>query len=170
MGPTDLFSQSILAISIALWAFATVPTVVFCQSPDPCSCSGGGFEIFAEFCQNETASANVTKIAKEEFGSVFEALDDDINTILASLVVTIIVVLVFAVAFQFNRADAARKERDEVEERRRELLKANAKIQEELDLNALSAEQTEMVQSEAARLQEEIPRRFLISHRGWWSC
>ena len=53
-----MWSESIGGIMLVLWAFRLTPTVVFCTSPgDPCSCTGGGFEIYAPFC-NVTALPN----------------------------------------------------------------------------------------------------------------
>ena len=35
----------------ALWMFSSIPTPLFCATSDPCSCVGGGFEIYSKLCQ-----------------------------------------------------------------------------------------------------------------------
>ena len=55
-------SCSMMALSMAFWSFSTLPTPIFCTSPhNPCSCSGGGFQIFKSFCAAAAAAAEATK-------------------------------------------------------------------------------------------------------------
>ncbi len=45
------------ALAFGFWAFTTLPTPVFCTSQhDPCSCKGGGFQIFKPFCDAAAAT------------------------------------------------------------------------------------------------------------------
>ena len=39
-----------LAILFILWAFHLGPSPFFCTSPDPCTCKGGGYEIYYNYC------------------------------------------------------------------------------------------------------------------------
>ena len=42
---------NLLSLACAFWAFSTLPTPFFCTSQhNPCSCMGGGFQIFQPFC------------------------------------------------------------------------------------------------------------------------
>ena len=51
-------SHSVQALACAFWAFSLLPSPVFCNSEhDPCSCKGGGFEIFKPFCDAAAAAA-----------------------------------------------------------------------------------------------------------------
>ena len=90
-------SQSMLAFVLALHAMATVPTPIFCTSPHPCSCKGGGFDLYESFCEaaargNETAvngtsnsstlptsTGNITA-AKAEYEPLFSFLGKDAPT------------------------------------------------------------------------------------------
>ena len=112
-------ADSVVSITIMIWAFKQIPTAAFCtSSTDPCSCEGGGFEIYAPFCNaalfnyesNETTSgastSNVTTVkdvqalqaAKTEFPSIFDALAGKITVILVSVGVVVLVVVVFTFA------------------------------------------------------------------------
>ena len=51
---------SLLALGAAFWAFSNLPTPVFCVSQhDPCSCVGGGFDIFTPLCIAAAADAEM---------------------------------------------------------------------------------------------------------------
>ena len=44
-------TSSLTALAGAFWAFSTLPTPIFCTlQHDPCSCVGGGFQIFKPLC------------------------------------------------------------------------------------------------------------------------
>ena len=44
---------------MTFWAFSTLPSRFFCTSElDPCSCTGGGFEIFNKFCEAAATSSS----------------------------------------------------------------------------------------------------------------
>ena len=47
-------SQAFVATAVGIFAFASLPTAVFCESSNPCTCSGGGFEIYGPFCNSTT--------------------------------------------------------------------------------------------------------------------
>ena len=47
----------LMALFTAFWAFSTLPTPFFCSSQhDPCSCAGGGFQIFKPLCDAVAAT------------------------------------------------------------------------------------------------------------------
>ena len=47
------------ALGFAFWAFSTLPTPFFCTSQhDPCSCVGGGFQIFRPLCDAASTSTS----------------------------------------------------------------------------------------------------------------
>ena len=55
-------SGNLLALAMAFWAFSTLPTPFFCTSQhDPCSCVGGGFQIFRPLCDAATSSEEAIK-------------------------------------------------------------------------------------------------------------
>ena len=84
---------------MSIWAFATIPTPIFCKSTDPCSCTGasgrlhGGFEIVEAFCVEPNSTENVTRIAMAAYDSVFASVGEEVTVILASILVTFITVL-----------------------------------------------------------------------------
>ena len=57
--------SNLMALNAVFWAFSTLPTPFFCTSQhDPCSCMGGGFQIFQPFC-GASASAASEEATKE---------------------------------------------------------------------------------------------------------
>ena len=46
-----MVSQGAFAVCISLTAMSTAPTKIFCASPDPCSCQGGGFDLYTPLCR-----------------------------------------------------------------------------------------------------------------------
>ena len=53
---------NLFALALAFWAFSTLPTPLFCTSQhDPCSCVGGGFQIFTPLCDAATSSEEAIK-------------------------------------------------------------------------------------------------------------
>ena len=54
--------QTSVSLFMAIWAFASVPSPLYCTSTDPCSCQGAGFGIYEPFCQaiSNTNSTNFT--------------------------------------------------------------------------------------------------------------
>ena len=52
-------SCNLVALAFAFWAFSTLPTPFFCTSQhDPCSCTGGGFQIFRPLCDAASTSTS----------------------------------------------------------------------------------------------------------------
>ena len=87
-------------MSLSLPAMATVPTIIFCKSIDPCSCLGGGFYLYDTLCQardglgnslngttstsqNVSASTNIT-VLEHEYGSTFSFLGKDSMAVVVS--------------------------------------------------------------------------------------
>ena len=57
-------TDSMMSINVTLWAFKLFPTIAFCTSAeDACSCKGGGFEVYAAFC-------NVTSMGAVDEGNL----------------------------------------------------------------------------------------------------
>ena len=81
----------ICATGIVLWTFSRIPTALFCDDPNPCSCldlgtgasRGSNFEIYREVCttcgSNDTSTcANFTAIASARFAkSPSDGMDAD---------------------------------------------------------------------------------------------
>ena len=139
---TDAFwgmhiSQGFSAFSLALQAMATIPTPLFCSSPDPCSCVGGGIEeMYTEFCTQKEPLGNITNssakvfranitAAKTKYQSLFAFLGEDSTTVMVSLGVIIITGVLFITARMSARVNIAEKRRQEAEAQ-------NAKIRKEL--------------------------------------
>ena len=119
------------------------PNILFCTSPvDPCSCSGGGYEIYEKLCfakktndeREAKTNLNSTEMAttsndtdfnqaQAEFAGVFDALGDNTTAILVSLGVILGTGAVFTVAHLFNLLEVAKTEAREAEQREVELLK-----------------------------------------------
>ena len=125
--------DGLLATTVVIWAFKLVPTAIWCTSPtDPCSCTGGGFEIYESFCVpasttkvgNETVNTTTASVeqARQEFQGIFSSLaGDDITTVVISISVVFAVATVLALAFFYQeRAEAAAraKELTELKEER----------------------------------------------------
>ena len=59
-------SASSCSLYLAFWAFSTLPSPFFCVAEhDPCSCTGGGFQIFKPFCDAAPAATTASCIAKQ---------------------------------------------------------------------------------------------------------
>ena len=64
------FSTNLAALAFAFWAFSTLPTPFFCTSQhDPCSCVGGGFQIFRPLCDAASTNTSAAKEAIKELRS-----------------------------------------------------------------------------------------------------
>merc|ERR1711965_444932 len=66
VNPGNFFGLHLIAnlsaLAFAFWAFSTLPTPFFCTSQhDPCSCVGGGFQIFRPLCNAATSSEEAIK-------------------------------------------------------------------------------------------------------------
>ena len=130
-------SQGVASLALALQAMVTIPTALFCSSPDPCSCVGGGIEeIYTEFCTQQEPLGNITNssakalranitAAKSKYQSLFAFLGEDSTTLMVSLGVVIITGVLFITARMSIRVTIAEK-------RRREAEVQNAKIRKEL--------------------------------------
>ena len=88
---------------MSIWCFKQFPTVIFCSNQkDPCTCTGGGFEIYDKFClkpATNLTSVNVSGLgeaAKEEYQSIFDALAGDAGTVLLGITTVFVVTSVFA--------------------------------------------------------------------------
>ena len=97
----SLTFQGVLATCVSLPAMATIPTIIFCDSPDPCSCVGGGFYLYAPLCEardgrgdslntttgnshnNVTLSTNIT-LLQNEYGSILSFLGEDSTAVVVS--------------------------------------------------------------------------------------
>ena len=149
-------AQMWVAYGFALQAMVTIPTPIFCSSPDPCSCEGGGFELYEPLCAaaaaaaaakglNET-DANASKTApsinttevQNEYVSLFDFLGDDTTTVLVSVGVVVIIGVTFALLRLLLGLQKANKEKlmaqrkqEEAEQRELELLEQKKRIEEQ---------------------------------------
>ena len=166
--------QGFVAIMSTCWAFKLIPNAIFCTSPtDPCSCLGGGFEIYNRFCNktndNRTKAPSVDQ-AEKEFKGIFDALEGDSETILVSVGMVALTAAVFALAHSQLKVTEIKRVRDALEtekvlllEQKVELQEQNKKIQDELALRALNDKQVKVVHAGAAMLEAEVPERFRIA-------
>ena len=160
-----LSAQSAFSLCVALWAFTTIPTPIFCTSSnDPCSCKGGGFGILKPICKN-TTNREVATAAATAYVSVLASIGDDVGAIMASVAVTGFVVCVFTIAFQSSSLGKAKEELAEVELRNRELERRNAEIQKELEVEGLDEEQAEIVEQGSESLEESVPACYHLSYK-----
>ena len=173
-------SNSFLTICASIWAFKQVPTVAFCTSQtEPCSCTGGGFEIFDTFCNattavdnsngtsavNESSVAALTTEARTEYKGLFEALGVDGTLIIVSVSVGILVVVVFVLARIFLLLAKVNNEKAKAEQRATELRETNIRIQDQLMLTQLNAKQVAVVEANSSDLDKEVPAVFKMNWR-----
>ena len=173
-------TTSFMCICASIWAFTQVPTIAFCTSPtDPCSCKGGGFEIYETFCNataaidnsNETSAVNessvavLTSEARTEYKGIFEALGVDAAIIIVSVGVGILVVIVFFVARLILKLARVNDEKAKAEQRVAELRETNLKIQDQLMLTHLNAKQVAIVEANSLNLDTQVPAMFKLSWR-----
>lgn len=87
-----LYTFMVLAsVLITLCTFMSLPTFIFCTSPNPCSCNGAGFAIYNSFCINRTSNASNTSVAmhlaeREESNPLVYLDQDDLVTVVVALV------------------------------------------------------------------------------------
>ena len=174
-------TNSFVAIFASSWAFKQVPTVAFCTSPtDPCSCKGGGFEIFETFCNATTAIDNsnetfapanessITSLANEaraKYKGIFEALGVDAAIIIVSVGVGILVIVVFFVARIVLELAKVNDEKAKAEQRAAELRETNLKIQDQLMLTQLNTKQVAVVEANSSDLEKQVPAMFKLNWR-----
>ena len=130
-----LAGDSLIALALTLWTFMLTPTPIFCtSSADPCSCSGGGFEIYSVFCaaaaDSNVSVANLTAKAYEEYNAVPDFLAQNITSILLSFAVVIVVTMVYTVANLWLSLNAKTVAVEELQEKAQKL---EQKAQEEKD-------------------------------------
>ena len=122
----------------ALMTFRVIPTPIFgCRQNDPCSCSGGGFEIYEPLCaarSNGTVTGEVKNQTRDLYPSAFAILETHAVSIIVSISVAGFITAVFIVARAFNLVAMTRSEKEELEESNAELEKRNEEIQQELEL------------------------------------
>ena len=98
-----LVCDSLIALGLCLWTFILAPSPIFCTSSfDPCTCSGGGFEIYRVLCvaaaDPNASITNLTKQAMEHYHAVPRFLEQNMTPILLSASVLTVIVMVYAVA------------------------------------------------------------------------
>ena len=114
-----------VAAFMAIWAFKLIPNAAFCTSPtDPCSCNGGGFEIYDKFCNpestkdgNKTSNSTTTVIddARQEFQGVFDTLaNENTSATLVGVVVMFIIFAIFALAYMYQQSSEATARADKL--------------------------------------------------------
>ena len=148
-------AQMWIAYGFALQAMVTIPTPIFCRSIDPCSCEGGGFELYEPLCAvaaaeakglnktdtnaSKTASRINTTQVQNEYVSLFDFLGNDTTTVLVSVGVIIIIGVTFTLArllLGLRRATAAaQREREEAENANKARASAEAKVLELRETN-----------------------------------
>ena len=172
-------TNSFLSIYASIWAFKQVPTIAFCTSPtDPCSCKGGGFEIYETFCNataaidnsNETSAVNessvavLTNEARTEYKGIFEALGVDAALIIVSIGVGILVIVVFVLARIVFELVKVKDEKAKAEQSAAELRETNLNMQNQLMLTRLSAKQVEIVEANSSDFDKQVPAVFKLEY------
>ncbi len=154
--------SSLAALQMAFWAFSTLPSPFFCTSmTDPCSCRGGGFNIFKTFCDaidgskpehrsnnqtngtaaaansatpiNSSAFAAARASAKAQYTGLLESLEGNSTTVMVTGTVIVIMALIFFVARSQLAAAYAKRENEELEQQQVELIEQNTRIRLRLD-------------------------------------
>ena len=138
----------ILSTVCTVWAFRQHPNIIFCSSStDPCSCVGGGFDIFAAYCNASAVVVNVSNASSDnstvavavvakngqiERMSISDALDSNAMVIFTSIGALVIVVVIFGQARAFIATANANNARARAEAEAAELREINLKIRKEL--------------------------------------
>ena len=149
----------------------TIPTPFFCASPDPCSCAGGGFDLYRPLCiavNNNSSSTNTsTKMrdAKHEFSSLLDFLGDNVNTVVLSIGVIVLIGTTFSLVQLLIGLRKAKSEIAEVEQRAAELHEVNLKIRKQLRLTRLNPKQTAIIEANVGNLEREVPAMFKLDFR-----
>ena len=161
--------QGFAATVATCWAFKLMPNAMFCTSPtDPCSCSAGGFEIYARFCnktdENLTSTPSIEQAAREYKG-IFESLAGDSVTVLVSVGVVVLMVAVFVFFRKELEVKEANRNVNSLNFEKAKLLEQNKRIQDQLALRELTQEQTVIVHAGAEALETAVPARFKIDSK-----
>ena len=136
-----------------VWAFRQHPNFIFCTSAtDPCSCVGGGFDIYATYCNTTVVVLNVSNVSSDnssdnvttavavavaneamaERTGIFDAVDSNAVIIFTSIGALVIIVLIFGQARAFIATANAKDARALAEAKLVELRETNLKIRKEL--------------------------------------
>ena len=153
------------AMTIALWAFSNTPVPIFCTSSDPCSCTGGGFEIYGPICGANTsaADANVSHVMyMAEYKPVFEFLGENAVFVIITFGILILVTFVFGAATIINWMTARfEKEKTKlstemsvVTKKKEKIEEENKRIRSELEAMRLNASQRKLVNDTMGTLSE----------------
>ena len=86
--------------------FITVPNPIFCEAVDkPCSCVGGGFEIYEPFCNTSLSNSSQASRAQYAYDTVPPFLAENSDSLLVSLGLVALTALVFVAARIQIKAD-----------------------------------------------------------------
>ena len=158
---------------------------------DPCSCTGGGFDIYAPFCkaisslvsaadsnatssssssssspsaENATITANRARLqtAQTEFPGIFSALEGKTTLILVSVGTLILVVIVFTFARVYVAYLQAGDARALAEASAAREREENLRLKEELKSAQLDKEQLAMVRENAGNVEDNVPSHLKL--------
>ena len=102
------------------------------------------------------------KRAKDEYPRIFEALAENTIIIILSIGVTILVVIIFALARLYIAYINAGDARIVAEREAVALREANLKFKEELKAQRLDAQQVEMIKENAPEVETKVPTYFKL--------
>lgn len=105
------FNCHLCCILVILMSFSLYPNIMFCSSLDPCSCTGGGFHLFKDFCKSGSGEDNVTtgnssasvESLAAEFKSPFVLLGDNIMLFIIGIVCMIACLALLSMALSHFR-------------------------------------------------------------------
>ena len=164
-------STTLFAVWYNLFAFSVIPTPFFCTSPtDVCSCTGGGFEMYAKFCdanaKNDTSNLTATvNKAAEEYQDPISSLGPNLIVIIASIGAILMAILIVLLADSLLKLNKERALKYLAEKKKAEVLEKTAKIQEEMMLNSLDDEQVKIVRAHASDIEGQVHPRFKLDWR-----
>ena len=174
--------NSVMATFATVWAFRQHPNFIFCSSPtDPCSCTGGGFDIFAAFCNKSNSSnragnatngssGNISKAvdvavadALTAHVSILDAVDDNAIVIFISIGALIVVILIFGQARALIEWANANDARAIAEAKVVKLRETNLKVREELKLAGLNKQQVKIVKEQSSRIADIVSSVYKLN-------
>ena len=177
-------------LQMTFWAFKLFPSMAFCTSPlDPCSCTGGGFGIYGQFCNTKMVRSglgNKTQIgnksmtpspdlvamhnAKRAYTNIFEALSGDVGNILVSIGALALVFVIFSFARVYISYIKANDGQIAAEAEARSLMEVNLNLKSQLQSKRLSKAQIRLIEKNAPEMHRKIPSHYNLHWRALKLC
>ena len=165
---------SSLALFLSLWACTCAPTPIFCSTTDPCSCKGGGFNIYETQCNavslNATGDDNgnntnyLSQVKQDQANEykTFVGFVSENSTLLAVVGFTFLcIALTFTMAHLFRATEKNRT----ILKKNTVLERENERIRGEIAVDQYDEEQVEIVERGRYDIQKLLKKKYEINWR-----